>query len=135
MKTSVLIRCIVLFISLGFCRAHAALEWNEREISVQVRRDAQKEVSAKFNFKNTGKKAVAILGVSTSCGCTVANPESSTVASGEKSNVQALFTIGDRHGEQLKKITVTTDDPETPVTVLTFKITILEPGSTVPAAH
>jgi len=133
MKTSALPRYALLFFALGFGRVQAALKWQDKEISVEVRRGVQEDVRAKFDFKNTGRKAVAILGVTTSCGCTVANPESSTVAAGTKSNVQALFTIGDRRGQQVKQITITTDDPESPETVLTLKINILEPAAAPPA--
>jgi len=132
MKTTALFHCVILFFLFGFGRVSAALEWNEKEISVDVRRGAQEDVRAKFEFKNTGRKTVTILGVTTSCGCTVANPESSTIAAGEKSNVQALFTIGDRHGQQEKRITISTDDSENPETVLTLRINIVEPNQSAP---
>ena len=132
MKTATLFRWVTLFALVGLGRMSAALEWTDKEISVEVQRDLQKEVRAKFEFRNTGPKTVTILGVTTSCGCTVANPESSTVASGDKSNVQALFTIADRHGRQEKIITVETDDPENPKIVLMLRINLLEPTQSPP---
>lgn len=126
MKNTLLFCRTAALLLTAVCHVHAALEWNEKEISIEVRRGAQDEVRAKFDFRNAGKSPVTILGVTTSCGCTVANAETSTVSAGEKSNIQALFTIGDRHGRQEKKITISTDDPDNPEIVLMFKINILE---------
>jgi len=131
MKTALPISFLFLLFPFVFGDAKAALKWREKDITVAVRRDAQEAVRAKFEFKNTGRNPVAVLGITTSCGCTVANAESSTVAPGKTSEVDALFTIGNRHGRQEKKITVSTDDPENPETILTFTIDLLEAPSEI----
>jgi len=127
MKTALPISFLLFLFPFVFGDAKAALEWPKKEITIAVRRDAQEAVRAKFEFKNTGRNPVTVLGITTSCGCTVANAESSTVAPGKMSEVDALFTIGNRHGRQEKKITVATDDPENPETILTFTIELIEP--------
>ena len=61
-----------------------------------------------------------------SCGCTTAALAKNDVAPGEKGEITATFKIGDRTGLQVKTITVETDDPKAPQTVLTFKATIAQ---------
>jgi hypothetical protein len=78
---------------------------------------------AHFKYQNKGDKPIAIKNVSTSCGCTAASAKN-TAAPGEKGDVTATFNIGDRIGTQQKLITVSTDDPKTPNTVLTLKVVI-----------
>lgn len=117
---------------LMFTEANAALEWSKKEVTIRIQRNVQAEVRTKFEFKNTGRTPVTVLGITTSCGCTVANAESSTVAAGEMSEVYVLFTIGNHHGRQEKKISVSTDDSENPETTLTFVIDLIEPP---PEAH
>jgi hypothetical protein len=131
MKTALPISFLFLLFPFVFGDAKAALKWRKKDITVAVRRDAQEAVRAKFEFKNNGRNPVTVLGITTSCGCTVANAESSTVAPGKMSEVDALFTIGNRHGRQEKKITVSTDDPENPETILTFTIDLLEAQSEI----
>lgn len=131
MKAALPISFLFLLFPFVLGDAKAALEWRKKEITVAVRRDAREAVRAKFEFKNAGRNPVTVLGITTSCGCTVANAESSTVAPGKMSEVDALFTIGNRHGRQEKKITVSTDDPENPETILTFTIDLLEAQSEI----
>jgi hypothetical protein len=129
MTTSTLLRCVFLLLLLVTQPLHAAIEWSKKEISLDVRRGSREDVPAKFEFRNTGSKPVTITGVATSCGCTVANPEKSTIAAGESSAIWALFTISQRTGQQEKTITVTTDDPDSPSVALTLKVNLIEPAS------
>jgi len=76
-----------------------------------------------FKYQNKGDKPVAIKNVSTSCGCTAASAKQSAEP-GEKGEVTATFTMGDRIGTQQKAITVATDDPAHPTTTLTLKVVI-----------
>lgn len=132
MKTSKIFRLILLSGVLAALPAHATLEWEKKEFSTEVRRGTQEVVRTTFDFKNTGTKPVTILGVTTSCGCTTADPETSRVPAGGKSTIHALFTVGNRTGPQEKKITIATDDPTAAQVVLTVKVNIVEP-STPPA--
>ena len=58
--------------------------------------------------------------------CTTAALAKNDVAPGEKGEITATFNIGDRSGVQVKTVTVETDDPQSPQTVLTFKATIAQ---------
>ena len=76
-----------------------------------------------FKYQNKGDKTIAIKNVSTSCGCTAASAKQSAEP-GEKGEVTATFKVGDRIGTQQKTITVTTDDPKQPTTMLNLKVVI-----------
>jgi len=80
---------------------------------------------AHYKYQNKGDKPVAIKNVSTSCGCTAATAGGkNSAAPGEKGEVTATFSVGDRTGTQQKIITVATDDPKQPVTQLHLTVVI-----------
>jgi len=62
--------------------------------------------------------------VKASCGCTATQTQKEVVNPGEKGEITATFTIGDRTGQQVKTVTVQTDDPTQPTTMLTLKANI-----------
>ena len=62
----------------------------------------------------------------TSCGCTTAALKKNDVAPGEKGEIVATLKTGDRVGQQAKTVTVETDDPKNPQTVLTLKANIAQ---------
>ncbi len=67
-------------------------------------------VETKFTFQNTGAEPMTIKSVKTSCGCTTAKLEKKVYAPGERGEVVARFSFGDRKGAHRKLITVTTAD-------------------------
>lgn len=115
--------------------AHAALSWEKTELELKPAIGAATAVGV-FKYENKGDKPVHFNAVKAQCGCTTAALAKNDVAPGEKGEITATFTIGDRTGVQQKTITVETDDPTAPTTVLTLKATIaqmlnLEPGFVV----
>src|SRR5207247_4411546 len=64
--------------------------------------------------------------VKASCGCTTTQSQKEVVNPSEKGEIVATFTIGDRTGQQLKTVTVQTDDPNPTqaMTILTLKADI-----------
>jgi hypothetical protein len=84
------------------------------------------KVDAVFNYENKGDAPVHIKAVKPSCGCTTAALAKNDVAPGEKGAITATFNIGDRSGLQVKTVTVETDDPKAPHTVLTFRANIAQ---------
>jgi len=102
--------------------ARAELVFEQSTIELHPAIGDEKAV-AHFKYQNKGDKAIAIKNVSTSCGCTAASAKQSA-APGEKGEVTATFSIGDRIGPQQKLITVQTDDPKNPNTTLTLKVII-----------
>jgi uncharacterized protein DUF1573 len=83
-----------------------------------------KEAVGHFKYQNTGSQPVRFKSVRTSCGCTAAQSQKEAVQPGEKGEITATFKIGERTGTQIKNVTVETDDPTKPTTVLTLKAVI-----------
>lgn len=103
----------------------ASLVFEKTELDLTPDLNAAK-VDAIFNYENKGDTPIHIKAVKPSCGCTTAALAKNDVAPGEKGTITATFSIGDRTGIQVKTVTVETDDPKAPQTVLTFKATIAQ---------
>ena len=104
--------------------AQASLVWEKTTLELNPAVGAPNAVGV-FKYENKGDTPVHFKGAPrTSCGCTVAALQKNEVAPGEKGEITATFNIGDRVGQQSKTITVETDDPQNPVTVLTLKANI-----------
>jgi len=103
----------------------AALVFDKTTLDLTPEMGAAK-VDAVFKFENKGSTPVHIKTVKLSCGCTTAALAKNDIAPGEKGEITATFNIGDRSGVQVKTVTVETDDPQSPQTVLTFKATIAQ---------
>jgi hypothetical protein len=108
--------------ALVFSTASAELVFEQTSLELHPALGDEKAVGH-FKYQNKGDKPIAIKNVSTSCGCTAASAKQ-TAAPGEKGEVTATFNIGDRIGTQQKAITVVTDDPAHPTTMLTLKVVI-----------
>ncbi|MEY2498793.1 MAG: hypothetical protein QOD12_2349 [Verrucomicrobiota bacterium] len=104
--------------------ARAELAWEKTEIELQPAIGDPTAVGV-FKYQNKGDTPIHFKSAPrTSCGCTVAALQKNDVAPGEKGEITATFSIGDRTGVQEKTITVETDDAQKPVTVLKLKATI-----------
>jgi hypothetical protein len=101
----------------------ASLVFEKTELDLNPEVGASK-VDAVFKYENKGDTPIHIKAVRPQCGCTTAALAKNDVAPGEKGQITATFNIGDRVGVQVKTVTVETDDPKTPQTVLTFKANI-----------
>lgn len=104
---------------LGLGTARAELKWQEKEVELHPKASDATAV-AHFRYENVGDKAIHISAVQPSCGCTVATLKSNDIAPGDKGEITATFNIAGRTGLQHKMITVTSDDPKNPRTVLTL---------------
>jgi len=106
--------------------APAALVWEKTTLELNPALGAPSAVGV-FKYENKGDTPVHFKSAPrTSCGCTVAALQKNEVAPGEKGEITATFNIGDRTGVQMKTITVETDDPQNPTTVLTLKANIAQ---------
>lgn len=75
-------------------------------------------VEMSFPFTNVGMQSVTINRMHSYCGCTTPELEKKTYAPGEKGEIKVVFDPSRRHGLQIKKIQVYTDDPVNPVKML-----------------
>jgi len=83
------------------------------------------KVEHTFNLQNTGKKDLIIRDVKSSCGCTAVSPSKSIVPAGASCPHTDAFDSTGKSGRQNKTITVITNDPKNPTTVLRISSNIL----------
>lgn len=114
----------MLFLGLSTV-AQAQLTWEKTEVNLEPAAGSDSAV-ATFKYENKTDKPINIKAVRTSCGCTTAALKKNDVAPGEKGEIVATLKIGDRTGMQQKDVTVETDDPKEPQTVLRLKANITQ---------
>lgn len=71
-----------------------------------------------FTIKNEGKRDLIIRNVKTSCGCTAVTPEKKIISQNEVVPLKVKFDSKGKRGRQNKSITVITNDPKNPTTIL-----------------
>jgi uncharacterized protein DUF1573 len=129
LPTKTFLGALFLCISTG---VQAQLAWEKTELEINPPAGADSAI-ATFKYENKGTTPINIKTVRTSCGCTTAALKKNDVAPGEKGEIVATFKPGDNVGVIQKSVTVETDDPKTPQTVLILKANItqmlvLQPG-------
>src|SRR5437016_12766324 len=131
MKTRLLIFTLSIFLGVA---PRAELKWEQNTIELHPSA-GDKTAVAHFKYQNSGTTPVHFKSVKASCGCTTTQSQKEVVNPGEKGEIVATFNIGDRTGQQMKTVTVQTDDPNPSqaTTVLTFKATIPEALEIKPA--
>jgi len=131
MKTSILTLTLSIFLCVA---ARAELKWEQNVIDLHPAL-GDKTAVAHFKYQNTGTTPVHFKSVRASCGCTTTQSQKEVVNPGEKGEIVATFNIGDRTGQQMKTVSVQTDDPNPSQanTVLTLKATIPQALEVKPA--
>lgn len=71
-----------------------------------------------FMIQNKGKRDLIIREVKTSCGCTVVSPAKKVIGANETAPVKVVFNSTGKRGRQNKAITVITNDPKRPTSIL-----------------
>jgi hypothetical protein len=82
------------------------------------------KVTHNYIVKNTGKSDLIIRKLSPTCGCTAVNLKSSVIKSGESTTIATEFNSVGKSGTQNKTITLISNDPLNPKTILWIKGTI-----------
>jgi hypothetical protein len=90
-------------------------------------------VNHTFKLKNEGKGRLLITGVKTSCGCTAAKPEKNNLGPGEETEIAVGFDTHFQKGHQVRTITVSTNDPNTPQAIMTIQGVVKQQVSATPA--
>ena len=108
--------------------ARADLKWDQSIVDVHPA-PGDKQAVAHFKYQNTGTTPVHFKSVKASCGCTTTQTQKEVVNPGEKGEIIASLNIGDRTGQQVKTVTVQTDDPNPAqaTTILTLRANIAPP--------
>lgn len=73
------------------------------------------EARAEVTFKNVSEEPVAILTVSSSCGCTVATPDRARLAPGESATLSVVFQPGANRGEMSQTVSLLLEGRPDPV--------------------
>ena len=79
-----------------------------------------------FTLTNTGKNPLYIRKTKASCGCTAVTLGNKTLEPGEKTVIRATFDSAGKSGRQYKTVTIITNDPKNPETILTINGTVKE---------
>ncbi|MGR3319653.1 MAG: DUF1573 domain-containing protein, partial [Candidatus Anammoxibacter sp.] len=79
-----------------------------------------------FRFKNEGKSELKIEKARTSCGCTAAIISSKNIPPNEYGEVKVTFNTQAYIGNVTKKVTIYSNDPDTPKYKLTIAGTVIE---------
>lgn len=89
--------------------------------------DIEQGVKKEFTFEltNKGKSNLIIRNVRSSCGCTAASPSKNVIAPAEMAPLKVSFDSTGKKGRQSKIITVITNDPKNPTTVLRISSNVL----------
>lgn len=83
-------------------------------------------VEFEFVIKNSGKGDLIIRKVKASCGCTTADPSKTVLKTNETSTIKASFRTNGYSGKQNKSITLITNDPKRPTTILRLTGTVVK---------
>jgi hypothetical protein len=79
------------------------------------------KITHTFSFTNTGKRDLIIRATKASCGCTSPEPKKKVISAGETGTIEVVFNSFGKHDKQDLRVTVITNDPTNPVSVLHLK--------------
>ena len=79
------------------------------------------KVSHLFGFANKGNRDLRIESIKTSCGCTAAVISADVIPPAQYGTIRATFDTAQFSGEKAKSISVHSNDPLNPVTMLTLQ--------------
>ncbi len=78
-------------------------------------------IEFEYKLTNKGKRDLLIRKIRASCGCTAIKPAKEKIAPGETIAIKTTFNSKGRRGRQNKSVTVITNDPKRPKTILWIK--------------
>ncbi|WP_432800190.1 DUF1573 domain-containing protein [Poriferisphaera sp. WC338] len=121
---SIFCLCFFIFqLQFSVMSVQAELEW-ESTTSSHVASIFDREVTAKFTFKNNGDTPIEITRMHSSCACTTGIPDKMVYESGEKGEIIATFKLGKRTGMHNKFIKIYTDHSKKPTATLRIQVKI-----------
>jgi hypothetical protein len=86
-------------------------------------------VSRAFEVRNVGQGLLEITGVSTSCGCTIAEVSDRQLTPGETAALKVTYDPQVHQGatgEFLRMVYIRSDDPDTPEAALAIRVRVVE---------
>ena len=85
------------------------------------------DLKATIEVKNTGEGVLNVKEVRPGCGCTAAPIDKNVLNPGEVGKISVTLRASTSTGPLQKSITVTSDDPQTPVTIIYLKANVKRP--------
>jgi len=79
-----------------------------------------------FKITNKGKSDLVIRDVKASCGCTAVKPDKNIIKPGETTSMKAIFNSAGKTGRQNKTISIITNSPDQPRSILWIKGNVIE---------
>ncbi|HUG53838.1 MAG TPA: DUF1573 domain-containing protein [Vicinamibacteria bacterium] len=92
-----------------------------------------KAVQKEFLLRNHGRGDLHIEALSTSCGCTAALTESTTVKAGKSTPLRVTLTAPESPGRLVESVLVKSNDPARPTLEITLEATVVGPSPSPPA--
>lgn len=111
----------VILLNLPTILAGLVFEKTHLDITAPV---TATQTEAIFPFRVDGGIDVSIKAVKSSCECTVGKSDKVSYTLGERGEIRASFTHGERVGEQFKSLTIRTDEPGVGPQKVSFKVVI-----------
>lgn len=99
------------------CRAQIRFKHIEYDFGDRVSGD---RLSHRFAFKNNGNCDLHIEKIESTCSCTAALSSDDIISPGDSGSIEVIFETGNRTGLSEKQILVFSDDPDSPITILTL---------------
>lgn len=93
--------------------------FEKKEINFGELRPGEK-ANCDFVLTNAGKSTLFIRKTKASCGCTAVTLGDQSLEAGKSTTIRATFDSTGKTGRQFKSITIITNDPEHPETILTL---------------
>ena len=112
MKIVLLYLTVFLFLLAG--KSLAELSISEKDVIVEGRQNSgllRKEIM----FRNLGSKDIRVLGATGSCGCIISSVEKRSYSPNEEGKLILTIDSTKSLGTEVKKVLLSTDDPEKPL--------------------
>jgi hypothetical protein len=97
-------------------------------------RDNSGTVEHDYVIRNEGQLSLQITSVKASCGCTAVRSSQDVIAPGQEGTIHASFDLKGRVGDQLKTITVSCNDPQSPTLLLQLRGKAVQPVRAAPSS-
>ena len=90
------------------------------------------KVEYTFTISNSGKSDLVIRKVTASCGCTAVSPQDDVITGGENTTLKVIFNSAGKVGKQNKTITIISNDPQHPRSILWVKGNVIAATNPAP---
>ncbi len=111
----------LIFASYSITGQNGTITFEETTHDYGKLQESIQKATHRFIFTNTGNGNLKLVNVKASCGCTATDYSKGEIKPGEKGFVESVYYTAGRPGVFRKSITVTTNDPDKPNTVLFIK--------------